>query len=85
MNHRCPICGWPHLAEPARNSSGGASFEICPSCGFEFGYDDDDQGFSYAKWREQWIAAGMKWWSTSRPAPPGWNPDLQLAKVRLIP
>ncbi len=79
MKHTCPVCGWPDLHEPPRNREGGASFEICPSCGFEFGFDDDDQGLTYEAARARWIAAGMKWWSGARAAPHGWNPAEQLA------
>jgi hypothetical protein len=73
MKHHCPVCGWPELAEPPRNASGAASFEICPCCGFEFGFDDDDQGLTYEAARARWVAAGMKWWSTSRPSPANWK------------
>jgi len=57
--HTCPVCGYPELDEPPRSSSGGGSDEICPSCGFQFGLDDEDGGIGYATWRERWIAAGM--------------------------
>jgi hypothetical protein len=32
--------------------SGGGSYEICPSCGFRFGATDNDEGISYASWRQ---------------------------------
>lgn len=83
MKHTCPVCGWPKLHEPPRNESGGASFELCPCCGFEFGFDDDDQGLTYEQARARWIAAGMKWWSSSRKAPRGWNPAQQLTSAGL--
>ena len=83
MKHTCPVCGWPELHEPPRRESGGASFEICPCCGFEFGFDDDDQGRTYKQARARWIDGGMTWWSTSRPAPPGWHPAPQLARAGL--
>jgi hypothetical protein len=82
MKHRCPVCAWPKLAEPARSASGGASFEICPCCGFEFGVSDDDAGMSYAEWRERWIRDGMKWWSPSHPAPARWSAKRQLARLK---
>lgn len=85
MGHFCPICGWPELTEPPRSEDCGGSYEICPSCGFQFGVDDDDRGFTYADWRERWMQAGMKWWSQSRPAPPGWNPSEQLQTAPINP
>ena len=36
----CPVCGYNALHEPAYDRFGCASFEICPCCGIEFGYDD---------------------------------------------
>lgn len=57
--HMCPVCGYPALHDPPRSASGGASYEICPSCGFEFGVTDDDLGFTYDEWRKQWVALGM--------------------------
>ena len=81
MKHTCPVCGWPELHEPPRNASGGASFEICPCCGFEFGFDDDDRGVTYEQARARWIAGGMKWWSTSRPAPARWDAAQQFARL----
>jgi hypothetical protein len=81
MKHSCPVCGWPELPKPPRHASGGASFELCPCCGFEFGYDDDAQGLTYAQARARWIADGMTWWSASRLAPPGWNAAQQLARA----
>lgn len=83
MNHPCPVCGWPELREPPRNKFGHSSFEICPSCGFEFGFDDDDLGLTYKEARARWIAAGMPWWSPSRPGPVDWNPEQQLARAGL--
>lgn len=77
--HICPVCGHSGLEEPPRSAvTGGGSYEICPSCGFEFGVTDDDQGFSYEAWRNRWIADGMKWSSVWRSAPDGWNPNEAL-------
>ena len=82
MKHYCPVCGFPGLTEPPRAKNGGVSFEICPSCGFQFGVSDDDQKISCAKWRSQWRKAGMKW-SSVRPAPKGWDAAMQLKKLAL--
>src|SRR3954454_23354100 len=77
MPYTCPVCGFPGLTEPPMSRSGGGSYEICPSCGFQFGVDDEDRGETYAGWRERWIAEGMPWRSAS-PAPAGWDPRAQL-------
>jgi hypothetical protein len=80
MKHTCPVCGYPDLREAPRSKHGGGSYEICPSCGFQFGVTDDDQGFSYIKWRENWRNGGMKWSSQGTP-PANWSPAAQLARV----
>lgn len=80
MKHFCPVCGFAELSEPARSQSGGGSYEICPSCGFQFGVSDDDEGYTYAEWREEWKKNGMKWAGT-RPSPKNWDPGAQLKKL----
>lgn len=76
----CPVCGYPHLQEPHRSTIGGGSYEICPSCGFQFGVSDDDRGYTYAGWREEWIEHGCAWASVN-PQPRDWNPQVNLARI----
>lgn len=78
MSHTCPVCAYPKLSEPPRSKSGGGSYEICPSCGFEFGVSDDDLGHTYESWRQAWQAGGMKWSSRGQKQPAAWNPAKQL-------
>ncbi len=80
MHHHCPVCGYPKLLEAPRTKASGGSYEICPSCGFQFGVSDEDDGFTYEKWRARWIAAGLPWSSQQKP-PRGWNPEAQLATL----
>jgi hypothetical protein len=77
----CPVCGYPDLEDPPRGASGAGSLEICPSCGFQFGKSDDDDGWSYAAWRERWVADGMPWDRGSSEPPEGWDPQAQLRTV----
>ena len=78
----CPVCGYPGLFERAYSARTGlGSYEICPSCGFEFGVSDDDQGFTHEQWRVRWIAEGMPWWSEARHRPVDWDPAAQLRRV----
>lgn len=83
-SYSCPACGYPGLTEPSRSpKSGGGSYEICPSCGFEFGVTDDDLGHTYADWRQEWIAQGSPWRSEGiEPPPAGWDPEAQLQRLR---
>ena len=75
---RCPVCGSPELtvppyadctgtvpagAEPPYDDVvGRASYEVCPSCGFEFGNDDNPGGdaepSSFEQYRQEWQAQG---------------------------
>ena len=82
--HICPVCGYSGLEEPPRSlTTGGGSFEICPSCGFQFGVTDDDQGYSYDDWRKEWISRGMPWDSSGIEEPPaGWDAREQLDKLK---
>jgi hypothetical protein len=82
VTYTCPVCGFPSLTREPRSIEGGGSYEWCPSCGFEFGFTDDDSGFTYAGWRELWIANGMLWASESFLARPrDWNPVEQLKRL----
>ncbi|MBX7212359.1 MAG: hypothetical protein K1X78_28900 [Verrucomicrobiaceae bacterium] len=76
--HTCPVCAYPNLREPARSASGGGSYEICPSCGFQFGVDDDDKGIAFEEARTAWLAGGARWSGKGVPMPKGWNGRKQL-------
>lgn len=68
----CPICGYGLPYPPC-------DFNSCPSCGVEFGYQDI--GRSYDDLRNQWARTGAHWASRVVPAPPGWNPWMQLIEA----
>ena len=80
MSHTCPVCGFPKLTEPPRSVGGGGSSEICPSCGYQHGVDDDDKGISHTAARDAWRRGGMKWQSKNT-TPKNWKPEQQLATV----
>ena len=77
----CPVCGYDQLEEPPRSSAGGASYEICSCCFFEFGYDDDAQGWTYEAWRAKWLSEGMPWRNQHESPPKDWNPHEQIRRV----
>jgi hypothetical protein len=84
MANTCPICGYDHLkAPPYRETPKGGlgSLEICPSCGYQFGWSDHDQHITHDQWRQQWISKGMTWFSRGIKQPAGWNPEGQLLNV----
>ena len=73
----CAACNYPHLRAPQRSSSGGASHEICPACGFEPGFTDDDQDITPTQWAKLWVKKGSPWFSKGISQPIDW---LQSAK-----
>lgn len=81
QSHICPVCGFPDLREAPRGAGGGGSYEICPSCGFQFGVSDDDIGHRYETWRAEWQRKGMPWTSHGMTPPPGWNASRQLEQL----
>jgi hypothetical protein len=78
----CPVCGFPELTDPPYDEKGCASFDICPSCGTEFGNEDAKR--SHADLRHSWLTAGAPWWSKARKPPMGWDAREQLRKAGLI-
>ncbi|MEP2827982.1 hypothetical protein [Parvibaculum sp.] len=77
--HICPVCGYDGLAEPAYDAGGCSSFEICPCCGIEFGYQDATT--SHRVLRHRWVNQGMAW---SHGLPPAqWDPLKQLRDAGL--
>lgn len=84
--HRCPICGQPNLTKPAYNGPANeispGSQEICLCCHFQFGYDDDAVGHTFADWRNQWVADGMPWRGSTK-TPKDYTPQEQLKHIDL--
>jgi hypothetical protein len=85
--YTCAACGYRKLEFPQRNASGGASHEICPSCGFESGYTDDELEQTFETWRQEWVDKGLPWSSKGYAKPENWNPvkDLQALTKRRRP
>jgi transcription initiation factor IIE alpha subunit len=77
----CPVCGYTGLYEQPYDKNGCASYEICPCCGFEFGYDDNDQGKTFKQYREKWILNGASWFNEKR-KPEKWNLKEQLKNLK---
>jgi hypothetical protein len=61
----CPVCDY--LLDFPPWFSDSPSYGICPSCGIQFGYDDEAGGDRaqraqiYQEWRRLWIAKGKEW------------------------
>ena len=71
----CPVCGY-QMDHPATD------FNICPSCGVEFGYSD--AGRSYDDLRGIWIHTGLQWSSRVVRKPKDWSPYRQMMRAGII-
>ncbi|THF66294.1 hypothetical protein E6C76_05480 [Pseudothauera nasutitermitis] len=78
----CPVCGYPCLDEAAYDDFGCPSYNICPCCGTEFGYDDSV--VAHADLRKKWISNGMQWWSRNQIKSNGWDPIKQLKDAGML-
>ena len=67
----CPVCFFEGLEEPP------VDYNICDCCGTEFG--SDDEVWTHAQLRVDWIARGAKWFFLNPPFT--WNPWQQLAEA----
>lgn len=70
--YTCPVCGFTMPAPPS-------DFNICPSCGTEFGNDDTD--WTFEQLRQAWLEKGAHWWSNTQVPPPNWSPVEQVLHV----
>jgi hypothetical protein len=78
--YECPVCRyaylevkpyklWPppdgvDLKPPYVDQLGAASYEVCSSCGFEFGFDDNPgwgAPTSFDEYRAKWESKGRPW------------------------
>jgi len=76
----CPVCGFNKLLEPPFGPSGEPSHEICPCCGFEFGFDDIAGASPGENYRLQWLNAGAAWFDPAR-KPKKWDLKKQLRTI----
>lgn len=77
--HMCPVCGFWGLKE-APYDHGSPSFEICPCCGFEFGFEEKED---MARFRDDWIRKGTPWFTPAL-KPAEWDLKKQLANLRPV-
>jgi hypothetical protein len=78
--HCCRICGLYHIDLPWGEDGITPTFNICPCCGVEFGYEDDTDREGAINIRKAWLAHGAKWLNEKR-RPPDWNLEQQLRQI----
>lgn len=76
----CLVCGYNELEEPPIDEYGYKTFIVCPCCGFEFGFHDDDQGYTYEGYLKEWIQNGEKW--AYLPKPEDFDLQKQLENIK---
>ncbi|MDR2092390.1 MAG: hypothetical protein LBP58_03595, partial [Azoarcus sp.] len=78
-NNYCRVCGYK-LTDPSWGIDGNSpTWEICPCCGTEFGYEDCTL-MSVRKRREEWILKGKKWFDIQK-MPINWDCNIQLDNI----
>ncbi len=83
VKYTCHVCGYPDLLEPPWGEDGqSSSFDICPCCGVEFGYEDATET-ALLKYRQQWIFSNGKW-RESDLKPSDWDMKEQLRNIKVI-
>jgi len=76
----CFVCGKSAGTDPPWGEGGDCpTFEICPCCGCEFGYEDC-RASGIKKNRMAWIAKGCPWFNPMQ-RPDGWNVTDQLRNI----
>ena len=70
----CPVCGY-------EMEEGPRDYNICPSCGTEFGLHDLNS--TIESLRQVWLENGPQWYSKVIPKPDNWKPLLQLATLTM--
>lgn len=81
----CPVCGYPDFVA-FDDTFGLTTFEICPCCGVQSGYEygEDSAISDFLRLRQTWIGErGGTWWSEAHSQPDGWDYDAQLMKAGL--
>ncbi len=75
----CRVCGYVNETPPWGEDGETPSFEICPCCGVEFGYEDATPQAVRA-YRTKWLANGARWF-TPELRPADWDLEAQMAKI----
>jgi len=75
----CRVCGLEQPEPPWGEDGNTPSFNICPCCGVEFGYEDSTL-ITIRRYRDLWLENGAKW-SVPKATPLKWNIEEQLRHI----
>ncbi len=77
--HFCRICGLYSEDKPWGEDGNCPTYDICPCCGGEFGYEDCTVE-STIDYRKQWIENGAKWFDLKY-KPEDWDLEKQMQNI----
>lgn len=81
MFFTCSVCGYDRLRGPLY-ANGIPDFNlICACCGFQPGYDDLEQGYTFEEYRTEWIEDNGAKWFDSKEKPAEWELQTQLNNI----
>ena len=75
----CRVCGYEDTDLPYGEDGKTPSFNFCPCCGVEHGYQDCEP-IAARKYREAWIQSGAKW-ELAAEKPEEWILQEQLKNI----
>lgn len=75
----CRVCGYELSFPPWGDDGKSPTWEICPCCGTEFGYEDSTPASTRAM-RSRWIAGGKQWFDKSKRSV-DWSYDAQCKHI----
>jgi hypothetical protein len=79
----CRVCGLEFEERPWGDDGKCPTFEICPCCGVEAGYEDAHPD-ALIRFRDAWLAGGAQW-SEPKERPEGWSLEEQLQRIGVAP
>lgn len=78
----CRVCGYQSAEPPWGEDDRTPSFDYCPCCGVEWGYQDSSQ-LGVERFRTFWLQAGAPWRDSSQ-AHDGLEVAERLARVGVV-
>jgi len=80
----CSVCGFDDLEESPYEKNDLPSYEICPCCGFEPGFNSgQNKEETYKIYRDQWVQSGAQWFIADK-KPKHWSLNKQLGNLKYI-
>jgi hypothetical protein len=75
----CRVCGYDDVGEERWTARDVAEYVICPCCGAESGFEDDDLRL-VREYRTKWVQAGCSWFNPDQ-RPDMWSLDPQAEHI----